>query len=293
MRWSFDILVVGAGPAGIAAAVSAAEAGRHVGLIDDNPAPGGQIWRGGAHLPVAARQWMARLNAASVVRLQGWRVFDCPSPGLVRAERNRASSPLSAGASVDGYAELHCANLILATGARERFLPFPGWTLPNVMGAGGLDAMVRGGLPIAGKRVVVAGTGPLLLAVAAHLAEGQAKIVAICEQAPSSRLARFATRMLTQPAKLWQGAQYRITLRHTPYLTGCWPIAAQGGERLQSVTLRRGPKQWNVGCDYLACGFHLVPNTELPELLGCRIERRIRGHQCHAADLRSRLVLRR
>jgi NADPH-dependent 2,4-dienoyl-CoA reductase/sulfur reductase-like enzyme len=272
MKSSFDILVVGAGPAGIAAAVTAAEAGLHVGLVDDNPAPGGQIWRSGAHLPRAASEWQARLEASSVVRLQGWRVFDCPEPNLLRAERTGAAPPSNADAEIHDHAEISCGSLILATGARERFLPFPGWTLANVMGAGGLDAMVRGGLPIAGKRVVVAGTGPLLLAVAAHLAARKAKIVAICEQATPARLARFAAHMLTEPAKLWQGVQFRRSIPGFPYRTSCWPVAAHGGDRLQSVTLRRGAKQSAVDCDYLACGFHLVPNTELPELLGCRIE---------------------
>src|SRR6202034_2530890 len=117
--------------------------------------------------------------------LSGWRVFDCPEPTLIRAERNAAFRVGHGERTWDGdnYAELRCEKLILATGARERFLPFPGWTLPNVMGAGGRDAMGPGGLPIAGKRVVVAGTGPLLLAVAANLAARHAKIVSICEQA--------------------------------------------------------------------------------------------------------------
>jgi NADPH-dependent 2,4-dienoyl-CoA reductase/sulfur reductase-like enzyme len=132
--------------------------------------------------------------------------------------------------------------------------------------------MVRGGLPVAGKRVVVAGTGPLLLAVAAHLARRKANVAVICEQAPWSQLARFASHMFAEPAKLWQGVQYRMTLRRTRYLTGTWPIAALGRDRIEAVTLRQGGKQWDVDCDYLACGFHLVPNTELAELLGCRIE---------------------
>ena len=186
MSKRFDILVVGAGPAGIAAAVSASAAGKRVGIVDDNPAPGGQIWRSGNSEPAAARRWRARLDAAPLVRLQGWRVFDAPERGVLRAECNSECRDLSYG------------KVILATGARERFLPFPGWTLPNVMGAGGLDAMVRGGLPIAGKRLVVAGTGPLLLAVAAHLARRGAKIVAICEQAPLRRLLPFATQLAGQ-----------------------------------------------------------------------------------------------
>jgi len=74
--------------------------------------------------------------------------------------------------------------LVLATGAREGFLPFPGWTLPHVMGAGGLQALVKSGLAISGKRVVVAGSGPLLIAVAAYLRRHGAEIAMICEQAP-------------------------------------------------------------------------------------------------------------
>ena len=264
MKQHFDILVIGAGPAGIAAAVRAAESGARVGLLDDNPAPGGQIWRKGAALPAAAREWIAKLDASSVVRLHGWHVFAHPGPGVLMAESTAAADREAA--------ELHYDKLILATGARERFLPFPGWTLPNVMGAGGLDAMVRGGLPISGKRVVVAGTGPLLLAVAAHLAHRGAKIVAICEQAPMGRLAAFSLRLLTQPGKVMQGINYRWAARDARFYTGCWPVAANGQGSVESVTLRRGDQQWDVGCDYLACGYHLVPNLELPVLLGCRIQ---------------------
>ena len=260
MNERFDILVVGAGPAGIAAAVSAASAGQRVGLVDDNPAPGGQIWRPGISLPAPGRRWLTALNDSSVTRLQGWRIIDHPKPNTLRAECGYDCHDLQFG------------QLILATGARERFLPFPGWTLPNVMGAGGLDAMVRGGLPIEGKRVVVAGTGPLLLAVAAHLARRGAKIVALCEQAPLQRFALFLLHLFKEPGKMLQGFDYVWATRGAGFYTGCWPVAANGGESLESVTLKRNENRWNIRCDYLACGFHLVPNLELPALLGCSIE---------------------
>lgn len=262
---AFETLIVGAGPAGIAAAVTAAERGARVGLVDDNPAAGGQIWRDGAPLPSAARHWLARLAALKVERLQGWRVYDSPQPGVLAAERTGT-------ATADETAQFHFNQLILATGARERFLPFPGWTLPNVMGAGGLDAMVRGGLPIADKRVVVAGTGPLLLAVAAHLAMRGARIAAICEQAPVRHLGALALHLLRQPSKLIQGFEYRWATRSSPYYTSCHVTTAHGNERLQSVELRQGDRRWSVECDYLACGFHLIPNTELAELLGCGLD---------------------
>ncbi len=107
------------------------------------------------------------------------RVFHQPEAGVLLAE------------GIDDIHELHYDKLIVATGARERFLPFPGWTLPNVMGAGGLQAMVKCGLPIHGKRVIVAGTGPLLLAVAAYLRKHGAQILMICEQASVTALGSF------------------------------------------------------------------------------------------------------
>ncbi|MFZ0663738.1 MAG: FAD/NAD(P)-binding oxidoreductase [Acidobacteriaceae bacterium] len=268
MNKRFHVLVIGAGPAGIAAAVRAAESGQRVGLLDDNPAAGGQIWRKGANLPKTARKWLARLNAVPVERLHGWHVFGSPASGVLFAERTGLASPASEEAD---FAELSYDKLILATGARERFLPFPGWTLPNVMGAGGLDAMARGGLPISGKRVVVAGTGPLLLAVAAHLAHRGAQILAICEQAPLSRLRPFAMRLLAQPGKVVQGISLRFATRGAHFYTSCWPVAASGEGKLESVTLQRGGRQWELACDYLACGYHLVPNLELPRLLGCGV----------------------
>src|SRR6185437_5907936 len=125
----FDVLVVGGGPAGLAAASSAAEHGVRVGLIDDNPALGGQIWRKGiAGTYPEAEDWIRKLRSAEVEILCGARVFDHPSPNVLLA------------ATQDHLLELRYRKLVLATGARERFLPFPGWTLPNAMGAGGLQA---------------------------------------------------------------------------------------------------------------------------------------------------------
>jgi NADPH-dependent 2,4-dienoyl-CoA reductase/sulfur reductase-like enzyme len=261
----FDVLVIGGGPAGMAAAVRAAECGVRVGIVDDNPALGGQIWRGSreslsedAHANEAAR-WRAKVHSAGVAILCGMKVFHQPEPGVLLAE------------SADDLFELKYTRLILATGARERFLPFPGWTLPNVMGAGGLQAMVKSGLPIAGKRVVVAGTGPLLLAVAAYLRKHGAQIPVICEQASWSKLARFGMALIGQPKKILQGLQLKRDLGGVPFAANSWPLAAHGMNALESVTISRTGKSENITCDYLACGFHLVPNIELPLLLGCQV----------------------
>lgn len=254
----FDVLVIGAGPAGMAAAATAADCGASVGMVDDNPSPGGQIWRRASDDPEAA-QWKRRLQTARVVTLHVTRVFQELEPGLLLAER------------ADEVWKLGYRKLILATGARERFLPFPGWTLPNVMGAGGLQAMVKTGLPVRGKRVVVAGTGPLLLAVAAYLRKQGAEIPLICEQTSWSRLAGFAIRLFGFPNKIGQALQLRRGLAGIPFAASSWPVAAYGSEKLESVAILRGGKSQQIECDYLAYGFHLVPNVELPLLLGCKL----------------------
>jgi len=259
---SCDLLVIGAGPAGLAAADCAAQSGLSVTIVDDNPAPGGQIWRGEQRKPSSkeAQTLFQRIQNSNVRILTSASVFHQPEAGTLLAERS------------DGVYELRYGKLAIAAGARERFLPFPGWTLPNVMGAGGLQALVKSGLSIEGKKVVVAGSGPLLLAVAAYLRRSGAEVLLIAEQAPLSRLLSFAVHLTKEPRKVIQAIKFRSALSKVKYLTGCWPVEALGEEVLSGVTLRQGERSWRVSCDFLACGFHLVPNLELALLLGCEID---------------------
>lgn len=262
----FDVVVAGAGPGGIAAATVAAEAGLRVCLLDNNASIGGQIWRGfrtdTAHQYPHGREflyWINRLKATKCEIYSGWQAIDRPANGVLRLERE------------GDFLDLKFQNLILATGARERFLPFPGWTLPGAMGAGGLQALVKSGLDARGKRVVVAGTGPLLLAVAAGIKDAGAEIVGVYEQAPLSRLIRFGFRLSGFPKKLAEGMRYRRKLLNAPYRSGCWVMRAEGNGRIERVTVTDGRRQWSHACDWLACGFHLVPNLELPRMFRCNI----------------------
>lgn len=266
MTASYDLVVVGAGPGGIAAAVTAGERGLHVALLDDNHLPGGQIWRG-LHAASAASHphgetflhWTARLRGTGCTLLAGWRVVAAPAPQCLRIER-------------DGECrDIPYRRLILATGARERFLPFPGWTLPGVTGVGGMQALVKAGIDLRGRTIVIAGTGPLLLAIASGLARCGARIAAICEQAPLARLLAFGLSLGAFPGKIVEAARYRSSIAQVPFHTACWVRHAEGAGRLQRVTLTSGRRQWTVDCDWLACGFHLVPNIELPRLLGCTL----------------------
>jgi D-hydroxyproline dehydrogenase subunit alpha len=261
------VVVVGSGPGGMAAAAVAAENGCQVRLLDENHAHGGQIWRGykadaASSYPHGHEfaKWFRRLEASGAAWEPESSVVDSPAPGVLRVER------------AGRWEDVAWDRLVIATGARERFLPFPGWTLPGVMGAGGLQAMVKSGLPIAGKRVVVAGSGPLLLAVAANLKREGARIEGIFEQAPWSRLAIFAASLAALPEKLAEGARYRWQTRGVAYKPGWWVKRALGEGRLEGVVVSNGSEQREVPCDYLAIGFHLVPNLELAQLLGCRID---------------------
>jgi NADPH-dependent 2,4-dienoyl-CoA reductase/sulfur reductase-like enzyme len=257
---AFGVAVVGAGPAGLAAACRAAESGARVALIGDDPWPGGQIWRGPQiQTPRAAARWIGLARQRNVELVTGASVFAAPAPGVLAFEQSGAGG------------ELRYRALILATGARERFLPFPGWTLPNVTGAGGLQALAKSGAPVQDKKVIVAGSGPLLLAVAHYLRTRGADVRLVAEQAEGSAVVRFGLNLARHPRKLIQAARLRAALPGVRYLTGCWPVSARGEGKLEAVTLRRRDRSWEEPCDFLACGFGLVPNTELGALLGCRL----------------------
>ena len=222
------VLVVGGGPAGIAAATRAAERGLKTILVDDNLQLGGQIWRAPAGRPLElshqATVWIGKLRASKAT-------IHLESRVVARVSEHRVLVESKAGAE-----EISYRDLIIATGARERFLPFPGWTLPNVTGAGGLQALVKGGLPVSGKKIVVAGTGPLLLAVAAFLRKKGAVVEGVYEQASRRKILRFLLRLASAPGKGLQALQSRVE------------FSRRGVQRRLVAGCRGGIREVGTGC---------------------------------------------
>ena len=256
-----DVAVVGGGPAGIAAATVAAEAGKRVFLVDEGARAGGQIWRHrpGA-IPPRARRWLDRLDRSGAVRIPNASVFSF-APGFTLFADSEG-----------GASTIEAACIVLATGARERFLPFPGWTLPNVLGVGAAQALLKSGLSFSGKTVVIGGSGPLLVAVASSLARSGARVALVAEQAPRSAVLRFGAGLWRDPGIIRDALAYRRGFAGSPYRFGTWVVEARGEDRVREAVLTDGARTWTVACDYLCAGFGLVPSTELARLFGCRID---------------------
>jgi NADPH-dependent 2,4-dienoyl-CoA reductase/sulfur reductase-like enzyme len=258
----FDVVVVGAGPAGLAAACEAAKTGARVAVLDDNPRAGGQVWRNGpAHPP-------SDELAALLHEIQA-------SGNVALASAARIIAPLDKGrllieSAEQGGACIGYDRLILATGARELLLPFDGWTLPGVTGAGGLQALIKGGMPVRGERIVIAGSGPLLLASLATARAAGARVVAVVEQASLASVMRFGVSLAATPTKLVQAAQLTRGFAGLRYMTSSVVRAAQGSGHVErAIVERAGGRMETIDCDRIACGYGLVPNTTLARALGC------------------------
>ena len=261
------VLVIGSGPAGLAAAHAAAQSGAHVCMVDDNLLPGGQIWRGGetqwkdarAHQLWQALQTMENVHILSQVKLVAWR-----APQTMIFERVG-----------NAIIQITWEKLILCSGARELFLPFTGWTLPGVTGAGGLQALVKAGAQLEGKKVIIAGTGPLLFAVAETVKKAGAEIVLIAEQRSWTELFSFFIQLLRgHRSKAWQALKLFWNLLGVKYAPNTTVLAAQGTDRVLSVKIQHAnapETTQELACDFLACAYGLIPNLELATVLQCHL----------------------
>ncbi|WBQ06008.1 FAD-dependent oxidoreductase [Kribbella sp. CA-293567] len=286
------VVVVGAGPAGMSAAVAAADAGSSVLLIDAGAGAGGQF----------NRQLPAEFRAGRPEKLQhGWTAFarlrdriagdpeitQLTETSVWAVERGvrRTRLWLQRGAADSAGREVWAVEtsaLVLATGAYDRVLPFPGWELPGVYTAGAAQALAKGQRIAVGRRVVVAGTGPFLLPVAESLVGVGAEVVALLEANHPMTVAKgWLSDPLAAATKVSEGAGYAALLaRHRiPLFHGRTVIAAHGEDRVEAVTTARLDRDWNpipgtekrLEVDAVCLGFGFTPNLELAVSTRCQL----------------------
>ncbi|QEO15727.1 NAD(P)-binding protein [Agromyces intestinalis] len=285
------VVIVGAGPAGLAAAQAALAHGAHVTLLDEGERAGGQFWR--HHDELTDRrmqhQWarFERLHAAleragdhATVHRQAsvWRI-ETEGGIRVHALVGPADAAARTGLTVEADA------LVIATGAHDRALPVPGWTLPGVVTAGAAQALAKRDGVTPGGRTVVAGAGPFLLPVAASIAIAGGEVAEVVEAVGLRRLVRGWGRSPWQLAgaagKAGELAEYvgGLVRRRTPYRLGSAVTRIHGERAVEAVTVQRVDAHWRpiagtertVACDSVALGHGFTPRLEAAIQAGCRI----------------------
>ena len=292
-EFSFDIAVIGAGPAGLAAAVSAAERGATVAVLDAGAQPGGQFWR---HRPESVfpepdghghHGWKTYLD----LRARFDQAMDrgalryLPNTQVWMIEREDAGNFVlrltPTGVTGIDTATVRAAKLISCTGGYDRQLPVPGWELPGVMAAGGIQAFIKANGTLPGKRFVVAGTGPFLLPVAANIAEAGGKVVAVCESASLANWLPHLSAASGVPGKALEGAEYagifakhRIRYRTRTVVTEVLGDSAANAVRIAKVdgsgAVIPGSEQLLEDVDVVGFGWGFTPQVELAAALGAQ-----------------------
>ncbi|MEU0050980.1 FAD-dependent oxidoreductase [Streptomyces sp. NPDC006309] len=287
------LAIVGAGPAGLAAALAAAARGVRVTLVDAGGRAGGQFYRQPApalaprpaHAPHPRGRTWERLRDGLARHRAAGRITHLTDHHVWCAVRDEPSGTFAVhsllGPAQEEGRTVRADAVLLATGGYERILPFPGWTLPGVVTAGGAQAMLKGALVLPGRTAVIAGTGPLLLPVATGLAAAGARVTALVESAGPGALLRTAPALAAQPGRLAEGAGYAVRLlRHgVRTLTRHTVVEAHGTDRLEAVTVAaldrdghpRPGSARRIPCDTLAVGHGMLPHTDLAETLGCTL----------------------
>lgn len=303
------VVVVGAGPAGLAAARAAADAGARVTVLDAADGLGGQYWR---HLPderpagrehllhhrwdtyralsdaLRAHPAVTVVPTAQVWSLEQVSSEQVPSPGPASSSGRRAGVRLNVlvgESDAAGRAALTFEPdaLVLATGAHDRTLPFPGWQLPGVYSAGAAQALAKGERVAVGRRVVVAGAGPFLLPVASSLLRTGATVLGVHE---ASRTGSLARGWLDRPwelagavGKAGELAGYvgELVRHRVPWRPGEAVVAAHGDGQVEAVTIARLDARWapvpgterQVEADAVAVSHGFTPRLELAIAAGC------------------------
>jgi NADPH-dependent 2,4-dienoyl-CoA reductase/sulfur reductase-like enzyme len=285
MSENYELAVIGAGPAGMEAAIAASEAGVKTVIIDGLPREGGQYYRKPAPAFTASRKTVVEkegdLLAKRLVGAPAAKIFNALTWGIFKEEKSEGW--LVGLYGPDALKWVHARTLVLANGAYDTPVAFPGWTLPGVITSGAALILVKSQGVAPGQRALVTGSGPLLLSSAAHLIEAGVEVVGVCE---TSRLFPkgiiYAPTMLGQLHRLQEGMQYFSLLlrKKVPYRTGWSILEVHGKEHVEEAVIAEVDSKGipllgslrTERVDTVVCGFGLTPNTGLARMIGCRME---------------------
>ena len=269
------VAIVGAGPAGLRAAEQLVAAGLRPVLIDEAPRVGGQIYR---QPPQALQRPARELYGFAAPRAQA--LFERWAALLPQVDhRPNTLAWHMEGRTLhllqQGHAStLRCDALLLATGATDRVLPFPGWTLPGVFTLGAAQVTLKAQATLLGPRIVFAGTGPLLYLVAWQYARSGADVAAVLDVAPPDAPRRALPQLLSRPGLAWQGALLLARLRwmDVPVHRGVTLRHAEGDSRVRELHWARSGQERYTPCDSVAFGHGLRSETQLADLAGCAFD---------------------
>jgi NADPH-dependent 2,4-dienoyl-CoA reductase/sulfur reductase-like enzyme len=265
------IAIIGAGPAGLAAARAIALAGIAVTVIDAAQKPGGQYWRhrstvDGYKATRSENYFSTVMRNPLVTYINGAQVWSA-----TRSEKSIHINYLQSGVEKT----LTCTDLILTTGAYDRSLPFTGWDKPGSMTPGAAQALLKGHGVIAGKSIVISGTGPFLLPVAVGLAAGGAKVEGVFEANSPLRWLRSPLALLLNPEKalellyyLKQFRRYSIPVRFGKAVTEFTGHSVRISDVNSDMTIKKANVQ-EIECNVIAAGWGFVPDITLGGILGC------------------------
>lgn len=270
---TFDLAIIGAGPAGLAAAITAAPLGVKTIVLDEQPEPGGQIYRSVESLSgrkealqIFGEEYVAGLELVNQFRASGARYERLAQVWQVDRERNvHFRSP-------DGMGMIPARQVLIATGAMERPVPVPGWTLPGVMSCGGAQTLLKSAGLAPGGRVVLAGNGPLLLLVASQLLRAGVRPAAVLETGTDLwRALPHFPRFLFAPGYFGRGLAMLRELRRARvvFRRQVSDLRIAGTTHAEAVEYRRGGITQRVDADVVLLHQGVVPNSNLSWSLRC------------------------